>query len=200
MTVELGAKALESILDDADFWSRQRRRMLRAVRGQMWSIFLQGSKFARGLDVEGYEPAAFGRRDFLDPDPAELTNEMGQVFRNYLDDWWSGIEATTREQMRGAIIRSYQDGTGVAQVIRDIEPLFGPERARRIGVTETTRLFGRGAQATYRASGLLEWQWMTVEDARVCPICDALSGNVYPLDLDFDPAHVSCRCFPSPVA
>lgn len=192
-------KDLLDILTDDDFWDDLEATIKSRMLPRFREIFDAGVDAAKGVNVPGYRAPARGQRDFLDPDPAALDDVAGQMFRNYTDDWWNGIEQTTREQLRQAIIRSSQNGTGVRQVIRDIRPLFGEVRARRIAVTETTRLFGRGAQATYRASGLGGWIWQTVEDGRVCPTCDGLSGNEYTIDQDFDPAHVTCRCFPRPL-
>lgn len=192
---ELGAKDLTDILDDREFWDRQKRRMLAAVEPQMRSVFEEGVAMAKTFDVPGY----VARKDFLDPISSEVDDFAGHVFRHYVDDWWLQLEYTTREQLRAAITRSAAEGTGVDGVIREIEPLFGEVRARRIGVTETTRLFGRGAQATYMATGMEGWEWQTVSDGRVCPICEGRAGNQYPIELPFDPAHISCRCFPLPV-
>lgn len=186
---------LNAILNDLDFWAAQKRRMLDAVEDQMRSVFFEGVAVAKTIDVPGY----MARKDFLDPISSEIDDFASQVFRNYVDDWWLQLEYTTREQLRAAILRASVNGTGVQGVIDDIEPLFGETRARRIGVTETTRLFGRGAQATYMATQMEGWEWMTVSDGRVCAICEGRRGNQYPIEHPFDPAHVSCRCFPLPV-
>lgn len=192
---EVGEREITDILDDYDFWAEQKRRMVGAVEDQMRAVFFEGVAIAKTFDVPGY----VARKDFLDPVSSEIDDFASHVFRNYVDDWWLRLEYTTREQLRAAILRSSIQGTGVEGVIRDIEPLFGEMRARRIGVTETTRLFGRGAQATYMATQMEGWEWMTVSDGRVCPVCIGRLRNQYPIEHPFDPAHVSCRCFPLPV-
>jgi SPP1 gp7 family putative phage head morphogenesis protein len=161
----------------------------------MRSVFFEGVAMAQTIDVRGY----VSRKDFLDPVASEIDDFAGMIFRNYVDDWWLQLEYTTREQLRAAIMRASIDGTGVKGVIKDIEPLFGEVRAKRIGVTETTRLFGRGALATYMATAMEGWEWQTVSDGRVCPVCIGRLGHQYPIEHPFDPAHVSCRCFPLPV-
>lgn len=187
--------ALFAILDDLEFWAEQKRIMLDACEPQMRFVFNEGVRLAMVIDVPGYE----GRKDFLDPIASEIDDFASQVFRHYADDWWLRLEYTTREQLRAAIMRAGVEGTGVQGVINDIEPLFGDVRARRIGVTETTRLFGHGALATYKATSMEGWEWQTVTDGRVCPICIGRLGSQFPIDHPFDPAHVSCRCFPLPV-
>lgn len=185
---EVGARELTDILDDHEFWAEQKRIMIAAVEDQMRDVFDQGVALAKTIDVPGY----VARKDFLDPIASEIDDFASHVFRHYVDDWWLQLEYTTREQLRAAITRAAIEGTGVEGVIRDIDPLFGEVRARRIGVTETTRLFGRGAMATYMATGMEGWEWQTVSDSRVCPICTGRAGNQYPIEHPFDPAHVSC--------
>lgn len=192
--VATAERDISDVLNDHDFWAEQKRRTLAIVEPQMRFVFDEGVRLAKTIDVPGYQA-----KDFLDPLPSEIDDFASQVFRHYVDDWWLQIEYTTREQLRAAIMRAAVDGTGVQGVIKDIEPLFGKVRAKRIGVTETTRLFGHGALATYKATGMEGWQWQTVTDGRVCPICIGRIGNQYPIDHPFDPAHVSCRCFPLPV-
>lgn len=63
----------------------------------------------------------------------------------------------------------------------------------------TTRLFGAGQQASYDALGIERWNWETAQDDRVDETCDNLStGGPYPMSEPFTPAHVGCRCWPSP--
>ena len=188
---------VEDLLNDADFWAEHKRLMLEVMEPKMRDIFDQGIAMAKTFNVPGYKPSNV--RDFLDPLPGEIDDWAAHVFRNYVDDWWLQLEHTTREALRAALQRSALEGTGVQGVIRDIEPLFGRVRAERIGVTETTRLFGLGAQATYQATQMEGWEWQTVSDGRVCPICIGRAGKQYPITLNFAPAHVSCRCFPQPV-
>lgn len=193
-------KGLESLLLDNAFWAEQKAEVLKRLEPTMRAIFDEGVEFAQSIDVSTGVKALIGfRADFLDP-PEDLLNDIaGQTFRTYTDDWWAQLEHTTRERLRTAIINAAQNGTGSRGVVREIRPLFDAVRARRIGVTETTRLFGKGAIATYRATAVPEWIWRTVEDGHVCPTCESLGGTVFPVSQEFDPAHVTCRCFPSPV-
>lgn len=195
----LGMRELEAILSDHEFWADQKAKVLRAIEPEMQKIFREGMDFAKTIEVHpSIASRIVGARDFLDPDEGALDDAAGQIFRTYTDDWWSQLSHTLQNALRSAITDASQDGSGTPGVIKRITPLFGPTRAKRIGVTETTRLFGRGAQATYQASGVEKWEWHTVNDSRVCPICDALDGKTFPISHPFNPAHVLCRCFPSP--
>lgn len=203
-TKAVGWRELEDILTDHDFWKEQKALVLGRMEPLMRKVFDEGIEFAKTIDLErgigkredGDEAAAGGSLAALDA--ATIEDAAAQIFRTYVDDWWLGLERTTQARLRDAITLSSQNGTGTPGVIKAIAPLFGDARAKRIGVTETTRLFGRGAQALYQAAGLSHWVWHDVEDDRVCPICDELNGNVYPINHPFDPAHTSCRCFAGP--
>ena len=83
---------------------------------------------------------------------------------------------------------------------QDLAGVFGESRARRIAVTETTRVYAEGARRTYVHSGVVSGiQWLTSNDERVCPICRPLNeqqgslGNGLP-GVGLPPAHVNCRC------
>jgi hypothetical protein len=91
-----------------------------------------------------------------------------------------------------------------------IAPLT-PERALRIGVTETTRVFAKGAQLgaeqlkAEHPDVLVTMIWYTDNDDRVCDLCGPLhdteveyGGTFYdpkpPYEDGFPPRHVNCRC------
>lgn len=203
------AKDTIEALSDEALWAELKAIMLEAVTPAMREIFDQGAAAARHIrprrrrrrGLRALAARVFGQKapDFLDPPDDIFDNVAGEIFRTYQDAWWAQLENTTREGLRTAIAAAAQDGTGTPGVIEAIEPLFGERRARLIGVTETTRLYGRGAQATFRASGLRSWMWQTDEDDRVCEECDALDGEEFSMDEEFDPAHPDCRCFPLPL-
>jgi hypothetical protein len=64
----------------------------------------------------------------------------------------------------------------------------------------TTRLFGAGQQETFRQLGITGWWWRTAEDERVESACRAMSqGGPYPIEQDFVPQHIGCRCWMAPI-
>jgi SPP1 gp7 family putative phage head morphogenesis protein len=126
----------------------------------------------------------------------EAVNDAAfEVISGYTDTWWQQFSQSTQESMRRIIARAQTEGLTMPEIIDLMEPLFGPDRARVIAVTETTRLMGLGAQETYRNAGFTEVEWRTVRDARVDIICEELDGQRFPMDWQFEPAHVNCRCF-----
>ena len=82
---------------------------------------------------------------------------------------------------------------------------FSPERAKTIAITESTRAHFEGTRDTQAEMNKLgfttELVWFTVNDDRVCPICEPLEGQAEdtPGAGIWDggitqPAHTGCRC------
>lgn len=183
-------KKLGAFVDQRRFWREIRRELAPKIEPLFRELFLEGSRLGSEL--------ALARKALpLDEDAVNAAADL--LFATYIDDWWEQFEHTTQDMLRAALNRARLAGTGVEGVIADLEPIFGPTRAARIAATESTRLFGLGAQATYAAAGLDAWEWQTVRDARVDAVCRERQGNVYSIELPFAPRHVQCRCFPRPV-
>lgn len=120
------------------------------------------------------------------------------AINDYVPELSRGISETTYDAIKGAVVMARSEGGGSIEVQRAIDHLFSPERAQRVAITETTRLFGKGSQAVYREQGVTGWQWSTCNDPWVCAICEELEDEVFEADDEFEPAHVNCRCFPRP--
>lgn len=193
----VGAKAIEDVLYDTQLWQEAGR----IARASMLPIF---NEIYMGGVVAGVRIARrYGVKDELDDvmeilDPS-FTARAAMFILSYTNEWWQGLQASTRRRLLPILMEARELGTSVLDVKKKIEPLFGRERAKRIAVTEITRLFGAGAQAAYSGMGVEMWEWRTAEDGRVCPTCDsAAAGGPYPISMDFVPGHVSCRCWPVP--
>ena len=97
--------------------------------------------------------------------------------------------------MRKAIDKNIAQAASVQALKKDIVPLFGEARARAIAVTETTRLYAKGANASYRALGVNAVVWETAMDRAVDAECADLEGQVWPIDeAPQPPLHINCRC------
>jgi SPP1 gp7 family putative phage head morphogenesis protein len=196
-------KAMPDILYDTAFWREQRDVVLKVVRPLFVEAFLVGAALGarerprRVKDVaDPVEDALSG--SYLPFDFDAIQSAAEEVVSSYTNDWWAKLEQTTRERMRRIIGDASEQALGVAEVSARIEPLFGPERAMRIAVTELTNLMGEGARETYRRAGFSGWLWRTVRDAHVDPICEARDGALYPMSQAFAAAHPGCRCWPVP--
>jgi len=115
---------------------------------------------------------------------------------------------------RGAVANAVQrwqrgelnDGTGplgLPRLIAELESVeeFGADRAARIAVTETGRIFAESERAAALANENMVWLvWQTSSDEFTCPICGGLEGAriakgeaTFPGGY-FPPAHPNCRC------
>lgn len=107
-------------------------------------------------------------------------------------------------------------GTGLPALADHLAKTFDPVRANRIAVTEATRVFAEGSRAAWLsgakptdtdvAFGITAMRWQTAADELVCDTCKPLNGKQMLLNRDFPdidggvpPAHVSCRCWITPV-
>ena len=179
------AKAVQDVLNDADFWEGIRQQMYR----RFWPV-------SRRIVVQGIESAENIGVVFTD----DVVNEQALgLVRQWMPEWWSTVEATTREGLRTAIDTWLSLGLGkrgMPDLIDAIEPLFGRKRAERIAATEVTRLFAEGQKLAGDADPeVVGYVWLTAQDELVCPICAPRHGKIYPKGQVPDiPAHVHDRC------
>jgi SPP1 gp7 family putative phage head morphogenesis protein len=121
---------------------------------------------------------------------------------------------TARQEVADAFLRWTRGGRdlapgadgGLPVLIAQLEPTFGPARAKRIAVTETTRIFVEGNRSVNDANPVITgYQVLTAADERVCPICGSLHGvfrnkasRTYQHPtmgaIAGPPFHVNCRC------
>lgn len=140
-----------------------------------------------------------------------LANTAARDWANqYVGQLITGIEETTRAQVRQAVAAWVDNGDPLETLIRELEPTFGRARAELIASTEVTRAYSEGTTAAYRAAGVIErMEWRTAADEVVCPICGALNRQQAALGERFTnpnngreyfpPAHPRCRCWIVPV-
>ena len=127
----------------------------------------------------------------------------------YRDTWLSKITETSREYVADKIVEWLRSGDPLESLVQslmdDQTNMFSEMRARRIAVTEVTRLYAMGNQAAWEESGYIDkFRWNTAEDELVCKICgrpDGYAGKEFPLSQlsEMMPAHVNCRCWATPV-
>ncbi len=121
---------------------------------------------------------------------------------------------TAREQVAEAFLSWTRGGRdlapgadgGLPVLIGQLEPVFGATRAKRIAVTETTRIFVEANRAVNDGNPvIIGYQVLTAADERVCPVCGPLHGAHrdkaarfyrHPTmgDIAGPPFHVNCRC------
>jgi len=131
--------------------------------------------------------------------------------RDYAGTLIDQIDDATLDATRNAIANWAESGAPLPDLIDQLAPWYGEERASRIAVTETTRSFAEANRQAYAASGVVaQMEWRTAVDELVCPICGPLHEQQRDLDESFGedvfgeemftpPAHPNCRCIVSPV-
>lgn len=199
-----GAKALDDILADTDFWNAQGDRVKAAAEPRFLRAFLIGARL--GAEQEPVEDPLQAAKQISESEFARIVDIADDFITGFTNEWWQQLSNTTRNALRKAIGDARALGLGPEFVIDRIRPFFSLARLERIAVTETTRLMGQGAQASYRAAGHMFWIWRTVEDPLVDEICNdrakqsdpRLGGNPFPMGVGFVPAHPNCRCWPVP--
>lgn len=199
MSLSIAEKAdifrpFDDLLDDRTFWTEFETGLIRDIVPMFLEIFVAGAIAGTKVREKAFpsdlpEPLSY----------EELAELAEQAILDYVPEFTKNISATTYSQVRESVLKARESGGGVEQVLRDISPLFSRGRAETIAITETTRLFGVGAQASYRLQGFNGWQWHSVNDPWVDPVCAGLNDEKFPMDELFSPAHPRCRCFPSPV-
>lgn len=118
------------------------------------------------------------------------------------------LNLTARTRFQTAFVR-WQRGElgelgerGLPDLIEAITPTFGPERAERIAITETTRLFVESQRFVEESNpDTVYWRYLTAQDEIVCPICSPANGllakkgaTTFPDGGTFPPRHPRCRC------
>lgn len=196
-----------------EFWEAEATRLHRSTSQTLFEIFWRGGEV-------GSKALPESARILLDWDifsDAALT---------YLDTYRlstvPGITETIRNRATNVIQKWIQGGEPLSALIPRIAPIVGPERARRIAVTEVTRAYAGGNIAAWKTSNLVTAKvWQTARDERVCPICGPLHNQVVSIDSSFQlnmlelppelarsgmdflyyqpPAHPNCRCWLKPV-
>lgn len=139
-------------------------------------------------------------RPFVDLE--SIYDRVIEFARTYRFSWIRGITDATRQRVISSITQWIRSGSPLSALESALTPLFGEARARRIAVTEITRLFARGNQMAWEDTGFInKVKWNTSQDDKVCPICAPLDGTMIGIaDIDaLPPAHPNCRCWISPV-
>ncbi len=68
-------------------------------------------------------------------------------------------------------------------------------RAMTIARTEVLRAYRESTRATYVANShvVQDWVWYAKLDARTCPVCWAMSGQTFEVEIEME-THPNCRC------
>ena len=119
----------------------------------------------------------------------ELNNPRVGDFLQTKDILISGINDSTKEQIRQRVINAVNEGWSPQQLRDEITNLFddiSQGRAMTIARTETAGAYNFGTKEAWRQSGVVSGnEWITARDERVRPTHQALDKEVRGLDEPF---------------
>ncbi len=188
----LDIKAMEDIANDREFWRQVYGMFAIRMAGLSRKILLGGAEAAQSMGVIV---------DFDQVHEAAL-----RITRTTEGRYWASMAESTRAGLQEALITYQEVGLGkrgLPDLIDSLEPLFGRTRARRIAVTEATRLFADGNELAGDADPVIGgYQFQSAKDEKTCSLCLPRDGKIYPKgDIGNKPTiHVHCRCGWIPVS
>lgn len=130
-----------------------------------------------------------------------LINERAAAWASqYTFDLVTGLNATNRRLLQGAVDRYFRDGQTIGELENSIMGAFGPVRAEMIAVTEVTRAATQGERALMDELGAqgihMRPIFHTNVDELVCTeLCEPLNNKEITRDEDYPPLHPRCRCW-----
>ena len=158
-------------------WSDEERALWDEIGPLILKLYLKGGE--NGLTMLPTEVQVLGNWEYFNRSATEY-------LRTYRLHTLVGINETTRKQTIENIDEWIQNGEPLDMLVKRLDPLFGPERAERIAVTEVTRVYAEGNLSSWRATGLVGGKrWNTAVDDLVCPICAPLDGMEVDMDEGF---------------
>lgn len=114
-----------------------------------------------------------------------------------------GVTATMASQMNQILAQGMIDGTGPAEIAREMTAKIDSlteTRALLIARTEVISAHAEGQLNAFEKLGVEELgvkaEWVTAGDDRVCPECHEMEGKVFSIEeaAGLIPLHPNCRC------
>ena len=179
------------------FWEEEERLLWEYLSQEFVGIIIHGTQ--GGLSLLGANASLVNQQ--------MINSALIEYARLYRNEWLHLINETTRKTVGDIITNWLQTGDPLKELVKMLSNpelgLFSKARAKRIAVTETTRLHAMGNEMVWKESGTIDqFNWMTSEDEKVCKRClEGNQGSPYPLNQlhELIPAHVNCRCWGQPI-
>jgi len=180
------------------FWDDENRMLWELLSDDFVGILVHGME--GGLELL----AEYGLQDLITPEIIQA--HLIQFAQRHRSKWLNWISETTRDFVDASIREWVQSGDPLDSLIRTLSNedlhIFDKARAKRIAVTEVTRLNAMANKLTWEQTQVIrQFRWNTANDERVCPICGPNHDQLFPLEqLDsLIPAHPNCRCWGTPI-
>lgn len=200
--------------------SRELGRIRREVEEAMFSVGVEANAVSQ-MDPQRWQALTSSLEGFFRMKLEEVYIEAAHSFQETLaynmepDDLRAAAQAwaedrarllvtqmtrTTERRLRRTVAEFVENQWTNAQLRQALVSIFGPTRASVAAVTEVTRAASEARQRVaneLRNQGVeMRARWRTVNDERVCPICNPRDGMLQGTNwFDLPPAHPKCRCF-----
>jgi len=160
--------------------------------------------FYRDLTPKGIDKLATRVFTLVDTDALDFMINYNLVLA-------SDVHRELADGIKRTVMSGIATGKGVEDIVRDLGHVVkDPESFRHAGSkvfskaqyrmeviarTEVLRAHNQGRIKFHDRVGVRKFEWMTMEDERVCPICGPLDGKIFDTDrFPQQPAHPNCHC------
>lgn len=138
------------------------------------------------------------------------TNYLRQLVRNtpipvdehtssLLQPWLKGMEEGNLRRLGDTLRTSFAMGATPAELAKTLEErAFAKSRqsAQSLALTANSAVANQARLETFRAQGnITHVEWSSILDTRTTPVCQDLSGQIFPIDQPHPtpPRHIRCR-------
>jgi hypothetical protein len=187
-----------------EFWGEHTAKLTGAISPLLSGTYLsQASTMLEEFEFLGVEWGLVNEAavDWAKDYTYNLVGELNVTSRRYLGKELEMLNDITRK-LQVSLQEYFQTPSNIGELSERLAGTFGPQRARTIAVTETTRAASEGEQEVARqlaAQGIkMQPIWITANDeiVRQCPICWPRHGRKIGVEIpnEYPPAHPNCRC------
>lgn len=165
------------MLPSPGFWDEEKRLLWESMAPFLIALVHAGGE-------SGYEQLPDSVKIFMNWDV--FNQDAIDYLRSYRLGWVTGISETSRTQSVNTIAAWIESGASKDVLDKKLATILSPARAKTIATTEVTRVYARGNQLAWKATGMVTAQkWQTVKDDKTCPICSDLHDKTVSIDSVF---------------
>lgn len=193
---------------DPRFWTLENKLLSSVLIGLVMDMLIQSGEagvnalprgYGQSFEWETFNDAAVNwARQYFGTVPGVAPGVSAAIDAGQPGGWgWAAqLNDTTRQAFMREFEAWHRSGEPLDAFEARIMPWFGEARARRIAVTEVTRIYSAGNVMAWQTSGVVTGKlWDTARDERVCPICSPLHGTLVELSggWNFSQAHLDAN-------
>ena len=117
--------------------------------------------------------------EFFTPIPNDVLLFAEKSYDEEIEHMGIDLQENIKRTVRAGVM----DGLSIQQITTMLHAVYktGWSNAERIARTETARMWSIIMEERYKQMGVIEFEWITSGDARVCKICKPLNGKKFKL-------------------